>query len=44
VSALTTFVKKKSHYEKEHRSYQRMQATNLMDYRAKRTNLANEVA
>ena len=44
MSAVTTLLKKKSHYEKEHRSYQRMQATNLTDYRNKRTNLANEVA
>ena len=44
MSAVTTLLKKKSHYEKEHRSYQRMQATNLRDYRNKRTNLANEVA
>ncbi len=43
-SGLTTLIKKKSHYEKENRSYQRMQATNLTDYRNKRTNLANEVA
>ena len=43
-SGLTTLIKKKSHYEKENRSYQRMQATNLRDYRNKRTNLANEVA
>jgi len=44
VSGVTTFLKKKSHYEKENRSYQRMQATNLTDYRNKRMNLANEVA
>ena len=44
MSAMTTLLKKKSHYENEHRSYQRMQATNLTDYRNKRTNLANEVA
>lgn len=44
MSAITTLFKKKSHYEKENRSYQRMQATNLTDYRNKRTNLANEVA
>ena len=44
MSAITTLVKKKSHYEKENRSYQRMQATNLADYRTKRDNLANEVA
>jgi hypothetical protein len=44
MSAITTLFKKKSHYEREHRSYQRMQATNLTDYRNKRTNLANDVA
>ena len=44
MSALTTLFKKKSHYEKEQRSYQRMQATNLEDYRKKREELANEVA
>lgn len=44
VSGLTALIKKKSHYEKENRSYQRMQATNLTDYRNKRMNLANEVA
>lgn len=44
MAAITTLVKKKSHYEKENRSYQRMQATNLSDYRNKRTNIANEVA
>ena len=44
MSFLTTLFKKKSHYEKEHRSYQRMQATNLEDYRQKREQLANEVA
>ena len=44
MSAITTLLKKKSHYESEHRSYQRMQATNLTDYRNKRANLANEVA
>lgn len=43
VSGLTALLNKKSHYEKEHRSYQRMQATNLTNYRNKRTNLANEV-
>ena len=44
MSALTTLFKKKSHYEKEQRWYQRMQATNLEDYRQKREDLANEVA
>ena len=44
MSLLTTLFKKPSHYEKEHRSYQRMQATNLEDYRARREELANEVA
>ena len=44
MSFLTTLVKKKAHYERENRSYQRMQATNLTDYRNKRTQLANEVA
>ena len=44
LSGLTTFVNKKSHYEKEYRSYQRMQATNLTEYRNNRANLANEVA
>ena len=44
MSAITTLVKKKSHYERENRSYQRMQATNLTDYRNKRRNLANDVA
>jgi hypothetical protein len=44
MSFLTTLFKKKSHYEKEQRSYQRMQATNLEDYRQKREDLANEVA
>lgn len=44
VSGLTAFLKKKSHYEEENRSYQRMQATNLTDYRNKRKILAKEVA
>ena len=44
MAAITTFFKKKSHYEKENRSYQKMQATNLTDYRNKRTALANEIA
>ena len=44
MSFLTTLIKKKAHYERENRSYQRMQATNLTDYRNKRTALANEVA
>ena len=44
MSLLTTLFKRPSHYEKEHRSYQRMQATNLEDYRARREELANEVA
>ena len=44
MSFLTTLVKKKAHYERENRSYQRMQATNLTDYRNKRIALANEVA
>ena len=44
MSFLTTLVKKKAHYERENRSYQRMQATNLTDYRNKRAALANEVA
>ena len=43
-SFLTTLFKKKSHYEKEHRSYQRMQATNLDEYRKNREDLANEIA
>ncbi len=44
MSFLTTLVKKKAHYERENRSYQRMQATNLTDYRNRRAALANEVA
>ena len=44
MSAITTLFKKKAHYERENRSYQRMQATNLTDYRNKRTNIANDVA
>ena len=44
MSFLTTLIKKKAHYERENRSYQRMQATNLNDYRNKRAALANEVA
>ena len=44
MSFLTTLIKKKAHYERENRSYQRMQATNLTNYRNKRADLANEVA
>jgi hypothetical protein len=44
MSFLTTLFKKKAHYERENRSYQRMQATNLTEYRNQRTALANEVA
>ena len=43
-SFLMTLFKKKSHYEKELRSYQRMQATNLDTYRSNRDVIANEVA
>jgi hypothetical protein len=43
MSFAKTFFKKRSHYEKENRSYQRMQATNLDAYRKERTRLANEI-